>query len=69
MAEGGQIEAELKAGRFEEQARNGVERRSGVAAAAERGDRRDQPGYGWRSASAWMQKAIRIAGEAPAGSS
>ena len=66
MAEGGQREAELKAGRSEEQARNGVERRNGVAAAAERGDRRDQPGCGWRSA--WTQRAIIIAGEAPAGS-
>ena len=41
MAEGGQRDAELKAGRSEEQARNGVERRNGVAAAAERGDCRD----------------------------
>ena len=67
MAKGGQIEAELKAGRSEEQVRNGVERWNGMAAAAERGDRRDQPGCGWRSA--WTQRAIRIAGEAPAGSS
>ena len=54
MAEGGQREAELKAGRSEKRARNGVERRHGVAAVAEKGD------CGWRSA---------CAGGAPTGSS
>ena len=57
MAEGGQIEAELKAGRSEEQARNGVERRNG-GGGRERGDRRDPPGCGWRST--WTQRAFRI---------
>ena len=63
MAEGGQKEAELEAGRLEERARNGVDRRSGVAVAVDGGDRRDQPGCRWRSA--WAHRAIRIAGEAP----
>ena len=54
-------------GPIEERARNGVERRNGVAAAVDKGDRRDQPGCRWRSA--WAQRAIRIAGEAPRGSS
>ena len=59
----GQIEAELKAGRSEEQARNGVERRNGVVAVTvvinlvAGGGQRGRKG------------AIRIAGEAPAGSS
>ena len=46
MAEGGQRETELKAGRSEEQTRNGIERRHGDAAVAEKGDRRDQLGCG-----------------------
>ena len=62
----------LEAGRLEERARNGVERRNGVAATVDpwtvdKGNRRDQPGCRWRSA--WAQRAIRIADEAPTGSS
>ena len=47
VAEGGQKEAELEAGRLEERARNGVERRNGVAAAVDKGtgDRRLLYGY------------------------
>ena len=63
----GQREAELKASRSEERAQNGVEQRHGYAAAAENGDRRDQPGCGRRSVR--TQRAVRIAGEAPAESS
>ena len=36
MAEGGQREAELKAGRSEEQTRNSIERRHGQEAVAEK---------------------------------
>ena len=66
------MEAELKVGRSEEQARDGVERRKNdLQEAAYRicplKNRRDQPGCGWRSA--WTQRAIIIAGEAPAGAS
>ena len=67
MAEGGQKEAELKAGRSEEQTRNSIERRHGEEAVTEKvtvvinlaADN------GQRAA----QRAIRIAGGAPTRSS
>ena len=67
MAEGGQKEAELKAGRSEEQTRNSIERRHGEEAVTEKVTVVIilAAGNGQRGA----QRAIRIAGGAPTRSS
>ena len=67
MAEGGQEEAELKAGRSEKQTRNNIERRHGEEAVTEKVTVVINLAAG--NGQCGTQRAIRIAGGAPTRSS